>query len=68
MVLFVGVVIAIPFLVPPETFKEDITAGIEDAAARPLDITDKMSLLLYQLVAIGVDVVMFANALAAFSL
>ena len=62
VVLLIVAVIAIPFLVPLETFKEDITAAVEDATGRKLEITGKMSLSLYPSVAIEIGGVAFANA------
>ena len=62
VVLLVVAVIAIPFLVPLEAFKEDITAGVEDATGRKLEIAGKMSLSLYPSVTIEVGGVRFANA------
>ena len=62
IVLIVAAAIAIPFLVPLETYKEEIAARVRDATGRELTIKGDIKFSLLPRIELEVDDVAFSNA------
>lgn len=61
VVLVVGAVIAVPYLVPTETIKSQVTAQVESATGRKLAINGDLNLSVFPNVAVKLGDVHFAN-------
>ncbi len=62
IVLIVAAAIAVPFLVPLETYKEEIAARVRDATGRELTIKGDIKFSLLPRIELEVDDVAFSNA------
>jgi len=62
LVLLVGALVAVPFLVPTETIKSQLTAQVEAATGRKLTVDGELDLSVLPNVAVDMDDVHFANA------
>ncbi len=62
VILVVGAIVAVPFLVPTETIKSELTAQVESATGRKLTVDGDLSLSVIPNVAVEMSDVHFANA------
>lgn len=62
LVLLIGAVVAVPFLVPTETIKSQLTAQVEAATGRKLTVNGDLDFSVLPSLAVGMDDVRFANA------
>ena len=62
VVLLIGVALALPFIIPTETYKQQLTAQVERATGRQLSIQGPLHLSLLPSVGLKAENVRFANA------
>ncbi len=62
VVLLVAAVVALPFLIPVETFRDQAVAAVKKSTGRDLVIGGKMSLSLFPSIALAADDVRLSNA------
>ena len=62
IVLLIGVALALPFVIPTETYKQQLTAQVERATGRQLSIQGPLHVALLPSVALKAENVRFANA------
>jgi AsmA protein len=62
VVVLIGAALALPFVIPTETYKQQLAAQVERATGRRLDIRGPLHLSLLPAVALKAEDVRFANA------
>lgn len=65
VVLLIAAVVAVPFLVPVDTIKNQVVAGVKDATGRDLAIKGAVKLSVFPSLSVDVRDVTFANAAGA---
>ncbi|HKW55519.1 MAG TPA: AsmA family protein [Stellaceae bacterium] len=61
VVLLIAAVIAVPFLIPVDTYKSKLVAAVKDSTGRDLRIDGKMSFSLFPVVGLEANDVSFSN-------